>query len=107
MGKLNEDLFSKYFEDRLQELYLDQKDILTLSDYYTTIFIDEQNQELVDKVINSTDEPIEIIKDEMVNKACMDAGSADVIQTSGQLSQVIGRSRPKGYKTELINLYDK
>jgi hypothetical protein len=103
LNNLNEDLFNKYMQDKLQEFYMDDKDIYSLSDYYTQIFIDEENNKLADKIINSEQEPIDIIKSEL-NKDKMDG---EVIQTSGEMSQVIGRNRPVGYKKEIINMYNK
>jgi len=109
---LNEDLLIKLIQDRLEELGLDYSDIDAVSYHYIKL----QEEDIANKIINSNEEPIRIIEDEIgaageigsgINSP-MDAGG-ETIQTSNNtgIDTAIGRNRPKGYKKVLVNMYGK
>ena len=109
MEENNIDLFNKIIKDKLEEIGLSYKDVELVSEYYTELKEEEmkQEEELTNEVLSSDEEPINVIEKKL-NKNCMDGDGGDVIQTSNNtgIDLKIGRNRPKGYKTEIINIYN-
>lgn len=98
---LNEELLSKYLEDKLEEMGIEYKDINVITSYYIKL----QEEEIADKIVNTNEEPIDVIEDEMEK----DRMEGESIQTSNNtgIDSTIGRNRRHGYDTELINMYNK
>lgn len=90
-GRPNKDLQYKYFMDNLQEMEnFTEAETNFLTDYYLKDFVNAEYTPA--KIDVSEDEPEEVIRKAM--------------QTSVGMSDAIGMSRPYGYKTKVINLYE-
>lgn len=99
-GKLDEDLFTKYMFDKLEEQGIEYRDADTITGYYQEELYNylcrenKPKKSVVEKILESDDDeiPSDIVEEEM--------------QTSGEIDAKIGMNRKKGYKTKVIDMYE-